>query len=1095
MPIRVCFSNRFEVLLEGLLTQLAAEAPAPFERQTVIVPSIAVRRRIELAVADRFGICAQIDFPFLGQWLWQEVGQWMPAPERSPLDHGRLTWAILVQLGDAEFIAHHEALASYLADADAVMRFELAERIARVFEDAVTYRPDWVEQWRQRRPLNLPLEADSRTAAWQADLWRRVTGALGVSGQHPFIRQLQEAPQLRGTPASTTPVYVFALPALPPLHLDLLRAFASYRPLQLYTLNPCREHWFEIVPAKRLSFLAARGQADYHETGNRLLAAWGRQTQAHIDLLFENDDALEERGSQFDEASPHTLLGHVQNAVLDLQELAPGSFTPDAADRSIELHVCHSLTRQLEALQDRLLGLLASDNPIRPDQVLVVVPDLAAAAPLIDAVFGTAPPARRIPYTITGRGQTRENPVARTLAALLDLLPGRFAASAVFDLLQQRPIATRYRLDDAALETVRGWIAEAGIRWGLDAGQRGELGLPPADFHTFADGIERLYLAYALGDDACFGGRTGAGNPEGQAAQALGQLWRFVQDLGDTRQRWRQARSADAWRNELDALLERYIPAAFEWAEDLRALRATVAELHRQMSAAGEMPLPAEVVIRALADLLEQPARGGVPTGGLSFAAMASLRPLPYRMVCVLGLDDGAFPGADRPAEFDLLARHPRRGDRQRRFDDRNLFLDLLLGARELLYLSHTGRSLRDNAPLPPSVLVSELLDVLAEATAADPHDSASIAQARTRLIVEHPLQAFSRELFDPDGDARLRSHNQELCEALRAGRSGVASPALGSDFDSDERDERDGAEAAQPFFSAPLAITPDQRTVPLDALIRFFRHPCRALLRDRLGLQLTEGDEALDDQEPFVAGFHEHNALVRRLETEVLAGSPPERLRELAEAGNEYPEGAIGRTQREGALTELAWFSAALQPLRDEAALPPQALALDFTIEGEAWRLAGNLAGLRASGQLRYRIDALRPTDRIETLIRHWALCAASPAGVAPLTRHIASDGEFALEALKAEHAQAKLHTLLTHYRTGLTRPLHFFPKSAWAYIESGSNLRTARQKWEGGLFAGERDDAWYQLALRGVADPLDEEFAQCAEDVFGEAGSGSGE
>jgi exodeoxyribonuclease V gamma subunit len=1091
MPMKITFSNRFEYLLEALLLRLANETPGPFDAQTVIVPSIAVRRRIELTAADRFGVCARIDFPFLGQWLWQETSRWMETPERSPLDRGRLTWGLYASLGDGTFVDRFPQLRSYLASADAGMRLELAERIASVFDDVLTYRETWVEAWRAHAPLpNVKLDspAEAETANWLGELWRRVTSAFGLSQQHPFLRLLSQDTPPAVAKRPSLPVHVFALPALPPLNLKLLRKFAGYRELHIHTLNPCREYWFDIVPQRRLSFLAAKGRTDYHEVGNRLLASWGRQTKDHIDLLFENDEGLVEDGSAFFESGSTSLLGQLQDAILDLQELAPGSVETEDGDRSIELHVSHSMTRQLEALQDRLLGLMSGADPIRPEDVLVVLPDLKAAAPMIDAVFGTAPPERRIPYTITGRGQTRENPVARTLAALLALLPGRFPASMVFDLLQQRPIAMRYGLDDAGLETLRDWIAEAGIRWGLDADQRAELALPELDFHSFADGIERLFLAYAIGDDAQFLERSGAGNPEGQGAQALGSLWRFVQDLADTRRRWRTPRLAEAWRTEIEALLERFIPPAFEWAEDLRSLRATVAELERQMSAAGDTALAPEVVIRALAESLEQPARGGVPTGGLSFAAMASLRPLPYRMICVLGLDDGVFPGVDRPAEFDLLAKHYQRGDRQRRDDERNLFLDLLLGARDHFYMSHTGRSLRDNAPLPASILATELIDLLADATASDPDDPAAVAEARARLVVEHPLQPFSAELFRADGDLRIRSHNAELCGALREGLSAThAATALPRREESfDEEDEGPDLREAPPFFALPLPLPADAREVPLDAFLRFFRNPSRALLRERLGIQIVTSDDALADEEPFVAGYAERQALTQRLEAAVLAGEAFEALAARSRTGNEYPAGAIGTQQREQHVAELAAVSAALAPLREEAALPPVPVSLSFELDDGDWRLVGNLAQLRASGQTVWRLDDLRASDRIDAVLRHLVLCAVRPAGVETTTTHIACDQPLTLPTIPQNEARSRLATLLAHYRTGLTRPLRFFPRSAWAYVENDLSSGDARRKWDGGQYAGESADPYYELAMRGVIDPLDEEFEQIAVDVF---------
>ncbi|MBK9363058.1 MAG: exodeoxyribonuclease V subunit gamma [Rubrivivax sp.] len=80
---------------------------------------------------------------------------------------------------------------------------------------------------------------------------------------------------------------------------------------------------------------------------------------------------------------------------------------------------------------------------------------------------------------------------------------------------------------------------------------------------------------------------------------------------------------------------------------------------------------------------------------------------------------------------------------------------------------------MRDNAPLPPSVLVADLLDMLLPAIADDPTDRAALQAVRRRLVVEHPLQPFSMAAFAVDGDPRLRSHDGELAAALRLGAGG----------------------------------------------------------------------------------------------------------------------------------------------------------------------------------------------------------------------------------------------------------------------------------------------------------------------------------
>ena len=304
-----------------------------------------------------------------------------------------------------------------------------------------------------------------------------------------------------------------------------------------------------------------------------------------------------------------------------------------------------------------------------------------------------------------------------------------------------------------------------------------------------------------------------------------------------------------------------------------------------------------------------------MPGGAVTFAAMASLRNLPYRFVCAIGLNDGAFPSTQRPGEFDLMARDPRRGDRQRRIDERNVFLDLLLAARERLYLSYTGRSVRDNSPLPPSVLVAELLDYCAAAIDEAPFSPDSLQAARQRLTVEHPLQPFSLDYFEPDADPRRRSFNDEYCEALKQRLAAPSAPPCSSrarrraDDAGDERsapsdeaeDENEAWEPQQKFFALPLAKAgPEFHEVTLDNLARFFRNPCRYLLRERLGIVLPEGDEELQDDEPFVPDWPARDALAQRVLPRLLDGE----ARRRAAAPSRAPASNI----RRGAWASSSW-------------------------------------------------------------------------------------------------------------------------------------------------------------------------------------------
>ncbi len=1126
--LRLAFSNRLELLIDGLIDRLAQPSDDPFVAAQVVVPSAAVRRAVQLAVADRLGVCANLRFAFLGQWLWQQIGRVVPVQESSPFEPALLAWRIYGLLDDRGFVDAHPRLAAYLRGADPAMRLELAGQLATLFDHYITYRPAWLAAWSAGRPAALPdagerLRADE---AWQAELWRRISRALGAHGQHPargFVDALAQMPQLPpGLPAE---VHLLALPSVPPLYLDVLRGMARRIDVCLHVLNPCQEYWFDLVDRKRLAALACANRVGHHETLHPLLAGWGRQTQAQIPMLLADDTAAIEEGTRYAGAGHDGLLGQLQDSILDLTPLEPGSLVLRPGDRSLEVHVCHGLTREIEVLHDQLLAMFAADPSLRPADILVVTPDLEAAAPLVDAVFGTAPAVRRIPYGITGLAQRQVNPVARVLDALLSLMGSRLPASAVFALLEQPPVARRFALPADDLDRIRDWIHASGIRWGADAAQRQELALPASDRHTFDDGLQRLYLGYALGDaahDVPLGTRLAAGSAEGQAALALGRFWRFASRLARLRQDWSAARDADGWRDVLLQALDDFVAPVPEWVDDLRTVRAAIAVLHGQMTRGGlTATVPLAVVHAALGALVDEASRGGVPGGAVTFAAMPSLRGLPYRVVWALGLSDGAYPGGEHPLEFDLMAAAPQAGDRQRRQDERNLFLDLLLAARERFVVSYAGRDIRDNSHKPPSVLVSELLDTVADACLPAGADAAQRSQWRAALVVEHPLQPFSQRYFggDAQADPRLASHHEEYCEALRArqralaaaarpphGGDAVASDAdavqraatdagdaapAGDDADADDDHALQAAAAARsgaPFFAAPLPPAPDDWHTPtLDQLLRFFANPCRVLLQDRLQIRIGTPDDALLDDEPFLLERQARSALAERLLPALLADpGAGVALRGLAQAGTELPAGRFGEHLLDAELAQLSDFATRLRAAAPGPSLAPAHGTLEATFDGERWTLQLVLAGLHADGLVRQRYEDSNARDFISGWIEHLALCALRPAGVAPVTRWVSRDGSFVLRPV--QDAQAQLRTLLSLYRQGLRAPLHFFPRSAWAWAIGGFDVSEARKTWRRahGSWGGESTDAAFALALRGVPDPIDARFVAAASAVL---------
>lgn len=1100
--LHLFYSNRHETLADALLEDLAAfpASNGPWAQQQVIVPSAALRRRLELDIAARNGVCANVEFTYLAQWLWAQIGRVLTVPARSPFATDRLVWRcyrLFAQASDGAPWLASPRLAAYLSASDDAMRYELAHRVAAVLDHYLTYRPEWLAAWQAGesvlagdgapRGVSDAARDDER---WQAALWRALLAELSDSGTPPAHRFLVEARHLDAEAAARADwpesVSVFALPTMPPLHVALLRELSRWIDVRVYALNPCREFWFDIVTAAHAEALDAAGRLDYQEVGHPLLAEWGRQTQAQLHMLHElTESAASGDASRFVENPAPTWLARVQNAILDLQSEAEAGDAP--AERGIEVHVCHSLARQLEVLHDRLLAWFDADASLQPSDVLVAVADLAAAGPLIDAVFGTAGAGgARVPYRITGLPPSQANPVARVLLDWLALPERQVGAPELVEWLRVDAVAARYGIDAAALETVQTWLAAAGARRGLSPLVSDDAAVP-SPRHTFSDALARLFLGYAMPEGAA---PVGAWLPieaaTGSEAELLGRLARFTDDLDGFARRLAESHTPQGWSELFADTLARFFDSGAAYADALAGVRdALDAMLAAMTEGAPDEALPAAVVRAGLAAALDDPARGGVPWGGVTFSSLTSLRGLPYRVVCLLGMDDGVLPSLARADEFDLMAVLPKLGDRQRRDDERNLFLDLLLAARDRLLVAYTGRSIRDNAPLPPAALVDELLDHLALVTAGPDAAPDAVEAARRAFVVEHPLQPFAAAYFQPG--SKLVSYDAEramLATLLAAEAS------------------RDGPREL-PFFAQPLPAEPVE-PVAFTEFERFWRHPARALLRARLGIVLADAQAELLDTEPFALDFAGSDALAERvlpLLIESDEGGVHDHALRIADASPELPGGATGavwRDQALGSMTQLASnvrraladgmerrpFSLTVAPAwpdTEQALFGADDALLSADAVSAPLELHGTLNRLTPAGQIIYRYARPSARDYLSAWLAHLVYCAIEPGGPRR-TLWFGSGGAFELTPVAAP--LERLAPLAALFRAGRRMPLRFFPRSAWARVSDGE--AKAASVWINERVVSEADDPAIAIAWRGAHASLDEPFGTLARLVF---------
>jgi len=446
-------------------------------------------------------------------------------------------------------------------------------------------------------------------------------------------------------------------------------------------------------------------------------------------------------------------------------------------------------------------------------------------------------------------------------------------------------------------------------------------------------------------------------------------------------------------------------------------------------------------------------------------------------MVCLLGMNDGDYPRTRAPADFDLMGHDYRSGDRSRREDDRYLFLEALLSARERLHISWVGRSIHDHSERPPSVLVAQLRDHLAAGWRLSGDDELTNEQAGDRLLhaltVEHKLQPFDAAYFHAGEDARLFSHAHEW---------------------------RTGAAAIEPGVASESALPPwnFQGPLTLRLLSDFLRNPAKSFFRQRLGIYFESDDPAGEDQEPFaldgLQNWRLQDELIRTQTASLDARGAvlQDQLTRMARRG-ELPEGQFGELVQEELAAPMekmfGEYVKALaewpQALTDEALdfLPPG--KLDETLRIVDWfgPLRTNAAGERCRLLLDSGSLVKGRSYRRDRLVPFWvAHIAAHAAGQAVTTLIISKAGKVRLEPLAQEQALAHWQVLLQAWQEGLRRPLPLALQSALVWIDKGGRadgpinaeaFEAARSSFE------DHDPRYGRRAERGEDDYIARAFA----------------
>ncbi len=1004
-------SNQLHLLAGHLSDSLKSHTPRDsFQPQTILVPNRDMAKWLQLFLSEKQGIAANYRFLMPAEWHWKRIREIYPdLPKVLPSDPEPMKWTLFSLLTESDVLKRFSRLYNYISVQSEEMRevatLKLSRQLASVYDQYLIYRPEMVLRWDSGN-------TGTGDEKWQAELWQLMTERWENSYEDPIrhhkakLFAIAEKEFQNREEHDNSPLFIFNPGLIPGSIARFLKVYSENHPVFLFQ-NRVTESVGETYDCSLLNSLA--------------------EETVSIDTIYRS--IKDDEYSKFRRFESNTLLSEVKNRIsnnkpdLPVQSAISGS--------SIQIRSCHSPLREIEVLHQFLLEQFEADPTLKPDDILVITPDLTPYEKLIDGVFGIQEEGvPLIPYRTPASGYRESMQINNTFIDFLNLLTSRFQFDEVIDLFQSRPVLERFDLTESDASKVKEWLEDNYIIWGIDENHRKEWGQPEQKTHTWSRAIQRIWGGDLVGSH--LDGTLGFERYEGVKTISDRERWavftKFFRFLSDCHSEVKTPKTVSQWCD----LIERWVSNLFSegvLSEGAgQTLKSGIESLREQVKSSvlnGKVTF--KILQSELKKVLENSSgRSARFTDGVTFSSMVPVRGLPFKLIAMIGLNEESFPRKQNAPDFDLISQNPRVTERDRKKEDKALFLESVMAAERVHYCSYIGQSKVDNEHLPPSPVVSEWIDYLGRITGKKQEEWSR-------------YEAISG--FSPNAFNKSRFYSKQYHSAMRASAAETAVRTGGLQFQRANDDEQKPEDAE------------------LSDLIRFYtRHP-DWFLRNRFDASPRDTEEERDE---FSLSALEYHQLFRQIFSWRLSGFETNQIQSAVLESGIVPAGWSGRK----IVNDLTHSVDIAFKVLDELDVKPEISHIDVNIKLNDRRLTGLVENYSNRGLVQINPSSKRGGHLFQAWQNHLVLQAAGDIEESLFICELKKGEPKVIRFRKVENPEKILSELMKNQENHASKPMKFFPDVIHEYLDKDpdnapeSALSAARKKFEG--------DDYTQFAVR---------------------------
>ncbi|MFC1616964.1 exodeoxyribonuclease V subunit gamma [Candidatus Margulisiibacteriota bacterium] len=1066
-------SNGLSLLIKELAKKLKnGSLSNPFQKEIIVIPNKKIKPFLVLELTKQLGIVANIDFITINELQDKVFGPSNLDPAFQP---NNFVWSILNIL-QSDFIRQPEMkkLQNYIQDSG-LKTYQLALKIADIFDQYLIYRPDIIQAWEKKQLLYKTIDEE-----WQQKLWLEFIRLYG--NNHRLNEKQELSTWLQNTSGkeihtSITRLWLYNITILAPFHLGLLQNLSCYIDVNLFFLNPSQYFWGDLSNERQILYVQKRLKkkkikidALNMEKGNSLLSSLGQTGKKYLNALYSNEYVQD--FDLYKKPNPKSLLTYIQFDIFHLIDRGITAPKIEIDDNSIQIISTHTKLRELEILHNHLINYLANDNTIQASDIIVLCPNINEYLPYIDAVFSQNE--FKLPYSIFNQPKNTPNTTIKSFLEIINLKNTRYELKEILAILEQPDIRTKFEIEENDFLLISNWLQKAKIRWGLGNNKNPEL-----DIFSWKRGLEQLLLGYTINNDKEFyEDLLPCPEIEGLNALIFGRFLEFIDCLFNTIHDLQKPKPLANWIIILRNIVEKFLPATNNNHLEISHLLNAIDKMAQaEIISKNKHSIPFEIINAHLDKYFNQNEYfTSNLSGGITFAPMLAMRAKSFKVVCVLGLNEAAFPQPDFTNSFDLLEIAPQPLDRSIREQEKYLFLETIVSAEEKLYLSYQGQNIKDNSQVPPSIVVNELVDYICQgyfltSTKNLSHKKQAV-ELKKQLITSHPLHSFSIKYFNKT-NTNLFSYSQE--------NLGIALKLQKNKWKTETKKSLPKIKKIKPKA--------EELTIKISELISFFQNPLKHYFYHKIQTKFVLKEELDIPNELFTLEALDKYLLYMGLIEEGISEENETKLYNILKSNLMLPLGSNGKLEYKKAAQNIIKLKEKFfRHCPKSIPKLSQNINEEITIGPKKIKLIGTISPIYQNSLVKvYPTDKLKPKYLLDLWLNHLLL---------ENTGSLAFTFDKDLSINKVEKSKVILKKLVKIYLLGTENLLPFIPSVSYEFVKSKQKLNDdealhkAKSKWDS-EYNFDRENVYFNYYVSKAdifGDSTEcEFFKKLAKEVFG--------